>query len=84
VPEARLRPKGQITIPSSILEKANLAEDMTFEVALVNGVITLTPKPKASAREDLMSYAGMLEDAWGDTPQAVERAVKGLRDAWER
>lgn len=84
MPEARLRPKGQITIPSSILDKARFSEDMTFEVALVNGVITLTPKPTASAREDLMSFAGMLEGAWGDTPRAVERAVKGLRDEWER
>lgn len=64
--------------------KAKIAAGMTFEVALVNGVITLTPKPRTSARENLMSFAGMLAGAWGDTLEAVERAVRGLRDEWER
>lgn len=86
MPEVRLRPKGQVTIPASIIEKAHLAEDVMLDVALVNGVITLTPQPKAkgSQREDIMAYAGIFHGAWGDTPKRVDETITKLRDEWER
>jgi bifunctional DNA-binding transcriptional regulator/antitoxin component of YhaV-PrlF toxin-antitoxin module len=86
MPEVRLRAKGQITIPASIIEKAQLAEDVRLEVELVNGVITLTPQPqsKGRAREDIMAYAGIFRGAWGDTPQVVDETISTLRDEWER
>lgn len=84
--EVRLRPKGQITIPASIIEKARLAEDVMLDVELVNGVITLTPLPqsKGRAREDIMAYAGVFRGAWGDTPRSVDETIIGLRNEWER
>jgi bifunctional DNA-binding transcriptional regulator/antitoxin component of YhaV-PrlF toxin-antitoxin module len=86
MPEIRLRPKGQITIPASILEKAQLTEDAMLEVELVNGVITLTPQPrgKGQAREDIMAYAGIFRGAWGNQAQAVDDTIARLRDEWER
>ena len=34
--------------------------------------------------EDVMSYAGIFQGAWGESAQAVDRTVAELRDTWER
>ena len=80
MPEVRLRSKGQITIPSAILEKAHISTDAIFEVALVNGVITLTPWHRAVKQEDIMAFAGIFKGAWGETPEAVSKALDEHRD----
>ena len=36
MPEVRLSAKGQLTSPTAIVEKAQLAADATFEIAHVN------------------------------------------------
>lgn len=82
--EVRLRPKGQVTIPASIISEAQLADDAVFDVCLVNGVITFTPKRTKSAREDILSFAGVFHGAWGKTPAAVDKTLRNLRDEWER
>lgn len=84
MPVVRLRTKGQVTIPANILEKAHLAEDAMLDVALINGVITLTPQAKGTKREDIMAYAGIFQGAWGNTPETVNETISHLRDAWER
>ena len=80
MPEVRLRSKGQITIPAAVLESANVSTDAIFEVALVSGVITLTPKGRAVEREDVMAFAGVFKGAWGETPEAVSKALDEHRD----
>lgn len=86
MPEVRLRPKGQLTIPASIIEKAQLTKGVMLDVELVNGVITLTPQPKGKlrAREDIMACAGIFQGAWGNDPNKVDEALSKLRDEWER
>ena len=84
MPEVRLGPKGQLIIPAAILEKAQLAADATFEIALVNGVITLTPKVPISIREDIMAYASIFKGAWGDGAEAVKTNLDMHRDEFER
>ena len=51
-----------------------------FEVALVNGVITLTPKLNQVEQEDIMAFAGIFKGVWGDTPAAVSKALDDHRD----
>ena len=82
--EVRLRPKGQVTIPASILERAHLATDATLEVALVDGVITLTPKENPTEKQDIMAFAGIFKGAWGDTNEAVNNALDNHRNEWDR
>ena len=84
MPEVRLGPKGQLTIPATILEKAQLAADATFDIALVNGVITLTPKVRILNQEDIMAYAGTFKGAWGDSAEAVNSNLDTYRDEFER
>jgi hypothetical protein len=85
MPEVRLRPKGQVTIPSNIIEAARLPADAVFEVALVNGVITFTPRvSEKSRRSDILSYAGVFSGAWGKTAAEVDITLSNLRDEWER
>jgi hypothetical protein len=85
MPEVRLRPKGQVTIPSNIIEAARLPADAVFEVALVNGVITFTPRATEKVRrDDILSYAGVFSGAWGKTAADVDRTLNDLRGEWER
>ncbi len=84
MPEVRLRPKGQVTIPASIIDEARLAEDAVFDVGFINGVITFTPKRTKSTREDILSFAGVFQGAWGNTPAAVDKTLRKLRGEWER
>jgi bifunctional DNA-binding transcriptional regulator/antitoxin component of YhaV-PrlF toxin-antitoxin module len=82
--EVRLRSKGQLTIPASIIEEAKLPEGATFDIAFVNGVITLTPLVKDKKKDDLMSYAGIFKGAWGNTEAEIEKTLLNLRNEWER
>ena len=82
--EVRLRPKGQVTIPSNIIEAARLPADAVFDVELVNGVITFTPRIKKRSGDDTMAYAGVFAGAWGKTPKEIDGSLTRLRDEWER
>jgi bifunctional DNA-binding transcriptional regulator/antitoxin component of YhaV-PrlF toxin-antitoxin module len=82
--EVRLRPKGQLTIPAAIIEQAKLAEDATFDIDFVGGVITLTPRVKDKNKDDIMSYAGIFKGAWGRTPEEIEKNTQDLHNEWER
>ena len=84
MPEVKLRPKGQLTIPAAIIEEAKLPDDVTFEIAFVNGVITLTPRIKDKKKDDIMSYAGICKGVWGNTDEEFEKTLRDLRDEWER
>ena len=61
--------------------KRRISQPMQFfEVALVNGVITLTPKLNQVEQEDIMAFAGIFKGVWGDTPAAVSKALDDHRD----
>ena len=66
MPEVRLRREGQVTIPASILESAHIELNTIFDVDIVKGVITLTPKADSKNREDIMSFAGMFKNNLGE------------------
>ncbi len=82
--EVRLRPKGQLTIPASIIAQAKLAEDASFDIAFVGGVITLTPRVKDKKKDDILSYAGIFKGAWGETREEFDETTKSLHNEWER
>lgn len=84
MPEVRLRSKGQVTIPASILREAHLADDAVFDVDLLNGVITFTPRHTKHDRENILSFAGVFHGAWGKTSVAVDKTLGDLRDERER
>ena len=84
MPEVRVRQKHQITLPSSIVQEAHIAPNDTLEIALVNGVITLTPTKRQECKDSVMSYAGIFRGAWGATPEEVEKTLRDQRDSWER
>ncbi len=84
MPEVRLRPKGQVTIPATILESAHIEPNTFFDVDIVEGVITLTPKADSKNREDIMSFARMFKNTWVKTPDEVNKTLDKLRDEWER
>jgi antitoxin component of MazEF toxin-antitoxin module len=84
MPEIRMRPKHQVTLPASIVREANIQLDDRLTVSLVNGSIVITPKINDNRRDDVMAYAGLFRGAWGETPQAVEQSMHELRAEWKR
>jgi hypothetical protein len=73
MPEIRMRPKHQLTLPAQIVREARLNLDDRLEVTYTNGVIVLTPWPVASSSSefDLMAYAGIGKEIWGDSAQVT-------------
>ena len=85
MPEIRMRPKHQVTLPASIVREANLQTDDRLMVTLVNGNILISPKrAKLAAPQNVMVFAGIGRGVWGQTSDEVEAKVRALRDEWER
>ena len=82
--QVTLRPKGQVTIPSSILAQWNARPDDVLDVQLANGVVMFTPVSRRQALPDLMAFAGLGKGLWGDTPEQVDASIQSLRDTWVR
>lgn len=84
MPIVKMRPKGQITIPATIVHTANLSENSQFDVEYINGVIILKPINDEQEKDDVMSYAGLFAGAWGDTSAEVETNIRNLHNEWEK
>lgn len=84
MPEIRMRPKHQVTLPASIVRAANLQLDDRLEVSYVNGSIIISPQKSNNKPVDVMAFAGVGRGLWGETPEAVTKNVKKLRNDWER
>jgi bifunctional DNA-binding transcriptional regulator/antitoxin component of YhaV-PrlF toxin-antitoxin module len=80
MPEIRMRPKHQVTLPASIVRAANLQLDDKLEVSYINGNIIIAPKKINPQPSDVMAFAGVGSGLWGATPAAVENTVKKLRN----
>jgi len=82
MPEIRMRPKHQVTLPASIVREASIKPDDRLSVTFVNGNIIITPV-RTETKDDVMSYAGIFRGAWGDTPEKVEATIHNLRNEWK-
>jgi len=81
MPEIRMRPKHQVTLPANIVRQAKLSLDDRLEVSYTNGVIVLTPRPNAAVVQnfDVMAYAGIGKGVWGSTSDEVNKYINDLR-----
>jgi len=79
MPEIRMRPKHQVTLPASIVRAANIQLDDKLEVSYINGNIIIAPIKATQLPADGMAFAGVGRGMWGATPEAVETTVKKLR-----
>jgi len=81
MPEIRMRPKHQVTLPANIVRQAKLSLDDRLEVSYTNGVIVLTPRPNTAAAQkfDVMAYAGIGKGVWGSTSDEVNKYINDLR-----
>lgn len=84
MPIVKMRAKGQITIPASIVETAHLSENSKFDVEYLNGVIILKPLTVEHKKDDVLSYAGLFAGAWGETSVEFENNIHNLHNEWER
>lgn len=84
MPEIRMRPKHQVTLPASVVRAANLQPDDRLMVTYVNGNIIITPKKNETQADDVMQFAGIGRGLWGKTPEAVSETIRAMRSEWER
>ena len=84
MPEIRMRPKHQVTLPASVVRQANIAVNDRLTVSYLNGSIIITPRQARQDSEDLMAFAGIGRGLWGDSAEAVDATLRNQRDEWER
>jgi antitoxin component of MazEF toxin-antitoxin module len=84
MPEIRMRPKHQVTLPASVVREAKLKPDDRLTVTFINGSIIITPKHDAKDQDDIMSFAGIGHGLWGNTPEEVDQTLRNMKDSWER
>jgi bifunctional DNA-binding transcriptional regulator/antitoxin component of YhaV-PrlF toxin-antitoxin module len=86
MPEVRMRPKSQITLPASIVRAANLQTDDRLTVSLVNGNIVISPQRNQAevSGGGVMAFAGAGRGIWGQTADEVAATARSLRAEWER
>jgi antitoxin component of MazEF toxin-antitoxin module len=84
MPEIRMRPKHQVTLPASVVREAKLKPDDRLTVTFINGSIIITPKHDAKDQEDIMSFAGIGHGLWGNTPEEVDQTLCNMKNSWER
>ena len=84
MPEIRMRPKHQVTLPASLVRQANIEPDDKLAVSYVNGSIILTPCAKSKDQIDIMAFAGIANGLWGDTAQEIDRTLGDMKSGWER
>ena len=84
MPEIRMRPKHQVTLPASIVHEAKLKPDDRLSVTFINGSIIITPKQSAQEHDDIMSFAGIGHGLWGNTPAEVDQTLRDMKSSWQR
>lgn len=84
MPEIKMRPKHQITLPASVVRAASLETDDRMQVEYLNGVIVITPRNANAVNVDALSFAGIGKGLWGDTPRALNDSIKSIKESWER
>ena len=84
MPEIRMRPKHQVTLPASLVRQANIKLDDRLAVSYVNGSIILTPCAASTNQTDIMAFAGIANGLWGNTAQEIDRNLNDMKSGWER
>ena len=64
MPQTKLKPRGQVTIPAEIRERLSLVDGDSLEVTIEDGRIVLTPKEEDSERHPAIDAA--IEEGFAD------------------
>ena len=84
MPEIRMRPKHQVTLPASLVRQANIQLDDKLAVSYVNGSIILTPCAAHKNQADIMAFAGIASGLWGTTAHEIDQTLSSMKSGWER
>ncbi len=84
MPEIRMRPKHQVTLPASLVRQANIKLDDKLDVSYVNGSIILTPSTVGKDQTDIMAFAGIASGLWGRSAKDIDQNLDNMKSGWER
>jgi antitoxin component of MazEF toxin-antitoxin module len=84
MPEIRMRPKHQVTLPGSLVRQANIKLDDKLVVTYANGSIILTPSAARRNQADIMTFAGIATGLWGNTAKGIDQTLSNTKSGWDR
>ena len=70
MPKFRMPDKNEFILPASLVRES--------------GMVITPMGPIHQGLNDIMSFAGIAQGVWGDSPEELEQTLIGARASWER
>lgn len=86
MPQVALQRGYQLTMPQTIIEKANIQQDDLFDIVYDAGKITLVKLPKSpelTEKTSIMDFIGSMQGVYGTTPQEIDNYLASERQSWD-
>lgn len=82
--QVRVRDKGQVTLPMSIVRDAHIRPNDVLSVDFRNGVIMMYVNDAQPKKREVQSLVGMTSGLYGSSAADVDAYLNADRDSWER
>lgn len=82
--QIRVRDKGQVTLPMSIVRDAHIRPNDVLSVDFRNGVIMMYVNDTQPKKLTIQSLVGMTSGLYGSSAADVDAYLNADRDSWER
>jgi bifunctional DNA-binding transcriptional regulator/antitoxin component of YhaV-PrlF toxin-antitoxin module len=82
--QIRVRDKGQVTLPMSIVRDAHIQPNDVLSVDYRNGVIMMYVNAAQPKKRSIQSLIGMTSGLYGRTAAEIDADLSADRDSWER
>lgn len=80
----RVRDKGQVTLPMSIVRDAHIRPNDVLSVDYRNGVIMMYVSDAQPKKRAIQNLVGMTSGLYGSAAADVDACLNADRDSWER
>lgn len=82
--QIRVRDKGQVTLPMSIVRDAHIRPNDVLSVDFRNGVIMMYVNDAQPKKRTIQSLVGMTSGLYGQSAAEIDAYLNVDRDSWDR
>jgi bifunctional DNA-binding transcriptional regulator/antitoxin component of YhaV-PrlF toxin-antitoxin module len=82
--QIRVRDKGQVTLPMSIVRDAHIQPNDVLSVDYRNGVIMMYVNDAQPKKRSVQNLVGMTSGLYGRSAADIDAYLSADRDSWER
>lgn len=82
--QIRVRDKGQVTLPMSIVRDAHIRPNDVLSVDFRNGVIMMYVNDAQPKKRAVQNLIGMTSGLYGQSSAEIDAYLAADRDSWER